>query len=59
MAIEAGQQLAHYRCVEKIGLCLMFWVWKALDETLGREVAIKILPEAFSGDSYRRSFFEC
>ncbi len=33
-------------------------VWKAVDTTLDRDLAIKILPEAFSADSDRLARFE-
>ena len=33
-------------------------VWKAVDTTLDREVAIKILPEAFAADAERLARFE-
>jgi len=33
-------------------------VWKATDTTLGRAVAIKVLPEAFAGDPERMARFE-
>ena len=49
MAIEPGQQLLHYRLIQKIGEGGMGMVWKAVDTDLGREVAIKVLPEAFAG----------
>ncbi len=58
MAIEAGQQLLHYRLIEKIGEGGMGVVWKAVDSTLDREVAIKILPDAFSKDADRLARFE-
>ena len=58
MPIEAGQTLLHYRLVEKIGEGGMGVVWKAVDTTLDREVAIKVLPEAFAGDPERLARFE-
>jgi Tol biopolymer transport system component len=56
--IEAGQQLLHYRLIEKIGEGGMGLVWKALDTRLDREVAIKILPDVFAGDAERLARFE-
>jgi len=56
--IEAGRMLAHYKLAEKIGEGGMGVVWKALDTTLNREVAIKILPDAFAQDPDRRARFE-
>jgi hypothetical protein len=58
MPVEAGQNLLHYRVVEKIGEGGMGEVWKAQDTTLGREVAIKILPEAFAAHPERLARFE-
>ena len=58
MSLESGQTLSHYRLIEKIGEGGMGVVWKALDTTLDREVAIKILPEAFSTDPERLARFE-
>ena len=50
--------LLHYRLAEKIGEGGMGVVWRALDTTLDREVAIKVLPEAFSADVERLARFE-
>jgi len=58
VAIEAGQQLLHYRLIEKIGEGGMGVVWKATDTNLDREVAIKILPDAFAADAQRLARFE-
>ena len=53
MPIEAGQKLLHYRLIERIGEGGMGVVWKAEDTTLDREVAIKVLPPAFTDDPER------
>jgi len=53
-----GRTLGQYRVVEKIGEGGMGEVFKARDTRLGREVAIKILPEVFTRDSERLARFE-
>jgi Tol biopolymer transport system component len=58
VTIDAGQQLLHYRLIEKIGEGGMGVVWKATDSTLGREVAIKILPRDFALDEDRLARFD-
>ena len=58
MPIEPNQLLLHYRLLAKIGEGGMGVVWKALDTTLDREVAIKILPAAFAADPERLARFD-
>ncbi|NIV48039.1 MAG: protein kinase, partial [Gammaproteobacteria bacterium] len=58
MDIAPGQQLAHYRLVEKLGEGGMGEVWRATDTKLDREVAIKILPAEFAEDAERLMRFE-
>jgi Tol biopolymer transport system component len=58
MSIASGQSLLHFRLVEKIGEGGMGEVWRALDTTLDREVAIKVLPAEFSRDPERLARFE-
>jgi eukaryotic-like serine/threonine-protein kinase len=55
VTIAVGQSLLHYRLDGKGG---MGEVWKALDTTLDREVAIKFLPAGFAGDPERLARFE-
>ncbi len=54
----AGRTLLHYRLAAKLGAGGMGEVWQATDTTLGRNVAIKILPAAFAADAERLSRFE-
>ena len=58
MPVEPGQMLSHYRLVNKIGEGGMGVVWKAIDTSLDREVAIKLLPDDFAADSDRLVRFE-
>jgi serine/threonine-protein kinase len=58
LTIEPGQELHHYRLVEKIGEGGMGEVWKAVDTTLDRPVAIKILPREVAADADRLARFE-
>jgi len=56
--LQAGDSLTHYRIVSKLGEGGMGEVWRARDTKLGREVALKVLPEAFTVDPERTARFE-
>ena len=58
IVIDAGRMVLHYRFVEKLGEGAMGLVWKAIDTTLDREVAIKVLRIAVSHDPDRLARFE-
>jgi len=58
MAIVPGTQLGRYEIRSKIGAGGMGEVYRARDEKLNRDVAIKVLPAALSQDSDRLRRFE-
>ena len=58
MSLRAGQKLNHYEIVEPIGKGGMGEVYRARDTKLDRDVAIKILPEAFARDKGRLERFQ-
>ena len=53
-----GKTLGHYEITDKLGQGGMGEVWRARDSKLGREVAIKTLPEEFAKDEERLARFE-
>jgi eukaryotic-like serine/threonine-protein kinase len=52
------QTIAHYLITAKLGEGGMGEVWRATDTKLSREVAIKVLPEAFAADPDRLARFQ-
>jgi serine/threonine-protein kinase len=58
MNLEAGSTLAHYEITAQLGEGGMGEVYRAEDTKLGREVAIKVLPPAFTEDPERFARFE-
>ncbi len=53
-----GRSIAHYRITAKLGEGGMGEVWRARDTKLERDVAVKVLPQAFLEDPERLSRFE-
>ena len=56
--MESGTKLNHYEISTLLGKGGMGEVWRARDTKLGREVAIKTLPEEFAKDADRLARFE-
>ena len=57
MPLTPGIKLGQYEVVEAIGAGGMGEVYRARDTKLGRDVAIKVLPEDFSEDPERLARF--
>jgi Tol biopolymer transport system component len=58
MALASGTRLGSYEVVSQIGAGGMGEVYRAQDTKLARDVAIKVLPEAFAHDAERLSRFQ-
>ena len=58
LALTPGTRLGVYDVIAPIGEGGMGQVYRATDTTLGRQVAIKILPDAFASDPDRMARFE-
>ena len=58
MRLTAGTQLGSYHIQSALGAGGMGEVYLARDTNLGRDVAIKVLPEAFADDAERLARFE-
>ncbi len=58
MAIAAGTRFNHYEILAPLGAGGMGEVYRARDERLGRDVAIKVLPASFAQDPDRLRRFE-
>jgi serine/threonine protein kinase len=58
MPLSKGTRLGPYEIVGAIGAGGMGEVYRARDARLGRDVAVKVLPEAFARDAERLSRFQ-
>jgi eukaryotic-like serine/threonine-protein kinase len=58
MSLQIGQQLGSYEITALLGKGGMGEVYRAHDSKLGREVAIKVLPDIFASDGDRLARFE-
>jgi Tol biopolymer transport system component len=58
MPLAPGIRFGPYEVIAQIGVGGMGEVWRATDTNLGRQVAIKVLPDAFAQDRERLARFE-
>src|SRR5439155_11872455 len=57
MPLVAGDRLGPYEVIAPLGAGGMGEVYRARDRNLNREVALKVLPEAFAADADRLARF--
>ncbi len=58
MTLASGTRLGHYEILHALGAGGMGEVYRARDTRLGRDVALKVLPEGVAGDARRLARFE-
>ena len=58
MSLNPGTRVGSYEVIAQIGAGGMGDVYRATDTNLGRQVAIKVLPDAFAHDAERLARFE-
>ncbi len=58
MSLEAGTKLGSYEVAAPLGVGGMGEVYRARDTKLNRDIALKVLPEAFDTDPERLARFQ-
>src|SRR5262249_15156863 len=58
MPLALGTRLGPYKILAPLGAGGMGEVYRARDTRLGRDIALKVLPEVFSKDAERMARFE-